>query len=536
MPDLCVSGPQASLLAALVQASQDMIAAVDRHSRCVVLNPAFQRTIAELYGRVPAVGMTLQEVFGHGPDDLAQILAMYHRILAGEPVSGRSVIGPPGRQRTVEVSGLPLRDDGESISGAAVILKDVTEQVTLQATLQRLTDELAGTAAPRQDLLAALMHHAPVGVGFFDWDLRFITVNTALAAMNGPSVAEHLGRRVREVLPDIGTEVETYMREVFRTGQPLWRHDIGGETPAARHVQRHWQAVYFPVFDPQGRVGAVGVVVIEDTERHEVVEALRLATEEAQRHLARLEAVLGEREELLARMQKALAVRDDFLSVASHELRTPVTIVALQLGLLLRQVERATDGSIPVAQFEPKLHGLQRYLDRLTHLVLGLLDVTRLESGHLELDLQPVDLGGLVQDAAERHHEVAALSGCTLETEAPAGVVVIGDQGRLEQILSNLLTNAGKYGHGHPISLRVTARGQMGAIQVTDQGPGIPKDDQERIFGRFERATPGRQIAGLGLGLYIAREFARAMGGEITVDSEPGHGATFTVSLPAAPK
>jgi signal transduction histidine kinase len=162
----------------------------------------------------------------------------------------------------------------------------------------------------------------------------------------------------------------------------------------------------------------------------------------------------------------------------------------------------------------------------------ALLDVSRITSGRLELAREETDLAELARDAAARLAEEAAEAGSPIACETPAPVVARVDPARVEQVFQNLLSNAVKYGSGKPVRVAVRAAEGRAHIEVHDAGIGIGAADQGRIFGRFERAVSGRNYAGLGLGLWIARRIVEAHGGTIRVASAPGAGSTFTVELP----
>jgi PAS domain S-box-containing protein len=232
-----------------------------------------------------------------------------------------------------------------------------------------------------------------------------------------------------------------------------------------------------------------------------------------------------------ARAERAVRVRDEFLSVASHELRTPLSALMLQLGGLEHMI---ADGGAD-DRIAKKTAAALRHTHRLAKLVESLLDVSRLAAGRLTLTVEDCDLGELVQEVTERLGDEARRAGCPLIVRAQPGLHGACDRLRVEQVLTNLLGNALKYGAGHPIEIDVgedLAR-DAATVTVRDHGIGIAPDDLPRIFDRFERAAPARHYGGLGLGLYIAREIVQAHGGWIRADSVPGDGATFTVGLPS---
>jgi signal transduction histidine kinase len=231
-----------------------------------------------------------------------------------------------------------------------------------------------------------------------------------------------------------------------------------------------------------------------------------------------------------AGLQLAVAARDQLIWVASHELRTPLNALGLQLQGLARSA-----GALD-ARAQRRVDTAQRQVARLARLVDELLDVTRITSGELLLELEDVDLVALITDVAERDGEALAQAGCALSLTLPAEPVVgRWDPLRLEQALQNLLANAIKFGAGKPISISLVAAPERVSITVADHGIGIAEADHQRIFQRFERAVTHQRFGGLGLGLWIVGEVARACGGAVRVESRPGEGARFILELPRRP-
>lgn len=247
--------------------------------------------------------------------------------------------------------------------------------------------------------------------------------------------------------------------------------------------------------------------------------------------LARLVAAAVDTARLTWRAQDAVRVRDEFLSIASHELKTPLTSLALQSDSL-----RASAGRGDAEALVRKSEVIRRSVDRLTRLVASLLDLSRINAGRLELELEPVDLAEVARDVVARFEEEAARAACPLSLEAPEPVVGRWDRVRLDQVLTNLLGNAVKYGPGRPVEVRVLADGDRALLSVRDHGIGISAADQRRIFERFERAVSRRHYGGFGLGLWIVREIVEVLGGTVRVESAPGAGSTFTVALSRAPE
>jgi PAS domain S-box-containing protein len=239
------------------------------------------------------------------------------------------------------------------------------------------------------------------------------------------------------------------------------------------------------------------------------------------------------RERLLAELKEAVRARDEFLQIASHELKTPLTPLQMQLGSVIRSLRSM---AVQDQRLIKKIEVATRQTERISSLVENLLDVSRITGGRLALQLEEFDLTEIVGDVAERFQVEAQKAGCALTVVALSPLVGRWDRLRLEQVISNLLSNAIKYGPKRPVEVDLGERGGMIRIAVTDHGIGIDEAARERIFERFERAVSTRHYGGLGLGLFITRQICEAHGGSIAVESRPGNGSTFTVLLPREPR
>jgi signal transduction histidine kinase len=235
----------------------------------------------------------------------------------------------------------------------------------------------------------------------------------------------------------------------------------------------------------------------------------------------------------LAERRAAIGVRDEFISIASHELKTPLTALKLRLAAAIRtQGIPAPRDVVAEEKLGRSLGAAGTTTDRIVALVDDLLDASRLTAGRLALHIEVVSLPELVNDVAGRLRDQAAEAGSQIEIDAPEPIVGRWDRIRIEQIVTNLLSNAIKYGGGKPIRLSAHTANERVRVDVKDAGPGISRGDQARIFQAFERVTTANRVGGLGLGLYIGRQIAAAHGGTLSVDSKPGHGSTFTLELP----
>ncbi|WP_437814896.1 AAA family ATPase [Sorangium sp. So ce1078] len=248
--------------------------------------------------------------------------------------------------------------------------------------------------------------------------------------------------------------------------------------------------------------------------------------------LGRRAALALDNARLYAMAQEAIGRRDEFLMIASHELKTPLTSLQMQIQMLERLLRRDPSANLTPARLETMLQVLNRQIARLGHLVDELLDVSRLHIGRLTLACEPVELASLTREIVGRMAPQLAAAGCRTELEMDEPVVGHWDRSRLEQALLNLLSNAMKYGTHQPIHVGVRRQATSALIIVRDHGIGIAEEDQARIFNRFERAVPARNFGGLGLGLYLVRWIVTSHGGTVRVESKPNAGATFVVELP----
>jgi signal transduction histidine kinase len=241
----------------------------------------------------------------------------------------------------------------------------------------------------------------------------------------------------------------------------------------------------------------------------------------------RMLAEIGRRQE---QALQAVRVRDEFLSVASHELKTPLTSLKLQVQSLLEQPPVFSDKA-EAQRMTSSLALTDRQVRRLERLIGNLLDVSRIAVGRFHLQTEDVDLPAMVRDVVAQFSAEIARSGAPVTLDLSDHAVGRWDPLRLEQVVVNLLSNALKYGDGKPIDIRVTADDEAARLTVHDQGVGVDVANHARIFERFERAV-SVNYGGLGLGLYITRQIVQAHGGSIRVESALGQGATFTVEIP----
>jgi signal transduction histidine kinase len=273
--------------------------------------------------------------------------------------------------------------------------------------------------------------------------------------------------------------------------------------------------------DPVGAIGAYWATRHRPTPREEqLLQALANST-----------AIAIANAELYREARAAVRTRDQFFAVAAHELRTPLTVLQLSCQAAERDLERGE----PLEAVKKRIATASEMTQRLARLIDDMLDVSHMGGGariDTTFQLAEVDLAAIAQTVAARFREPRLGRGSAITVDAPAAVVGRWDGSRLEQVVTNLLSNACKYGEGKPVAVRVAARDGSATLEVADQGIGVAPADAHRIFGPFERAVSVDHYGGLGFGLFIVRTLVEAFGGRVDLDSQPGRGARFIVELP----
>lgn len=353
-------------------------------------------------------------------------------------------------------------------------------------------------------LLDTIYATAPIGLGFWDRDLRFVRVNQRLAEINGLPPEAHIGKTPAELLPGI-ENIEgliTSWRHILATGEPL-NMEISGQTPAVPGCCRYWNESFYPV-RVGGEIVGIGAVVEEVTERKRAEQAAR----EADRR------------------------KDEFLALLAHELRNPLAPIRNAVDIL-RRSEEPESGLTRIADM------IERQVGQLTRMVDDLLDVSRIGQGKIALKKEPLELRDICRTAAETVRPQLDAKAQRLEIRLPdTPVWSEGDPVRLTQVLSNLLGNAVKFtGEGGRIALILEKFNYHALIRVRDNGAGMLPELLPRVFDLFTQGQAGRDraLGGLGIGLSLVKSLVELHGGKVEAHSDgPGLGSEFVVRLPMA--
>ncbi len=235
-------------------------------------------------------------------------------------------------------------------------------------------------------------------------------------------------------------------------------------------------------------------------------------------------------------LRHAISARDEFLSIASHELKTPLAALKLQLQMRKKSLSKKDAPPPPAEAVIFELNMSLKQVESLTNLVDDLLDISRIQAGRFHLNVEKTNLAGVTADIVSRYRDQLNDAGCTVTTDLDESVEGLWDHFRIEQILVNLIGNLVKYAPKCRATIAVQKTGDFALLTVEDTGPGIPFEKQIKIFEPFERCNQNQSVSGLGLGLFVVRKIVQAHHGTINVESCPGLGTKFIVQLPFSPQ
>jgi signal transduction histidine kinase len=511
---------------------------------CLLTNPAYRT----LFGTEPPPEYN---IFRDEVTERLGLVALLRRAFEGETVQTPVFWYDPKELRHIQVvdaqraaiscTCFPLGSPGGEVRHVAIAYKDVTAEMTLrdagQERLRALANTSTALAQATTDFQAALEALAQL-VSETLGECCVLTLLDEKKPRLEVVASYHPDPEARQLLKttvygSYGSAEGPPMR-VLKTGQPVLvpcvpqAGILESLSPRSRpFVERFgMHSILLVPLRAQGKViGTLGAT------RGRPGQPYTLEDQHFLQELADRAGLTIQNVRLLKTAQEAVRLRDDFLSIASHELKTPLTPLSLKLQGLTRVAERVQDPDL-FQRLTRDVEVMRRQVKRLSDLISDLLDVARISGGRLKLQLEPVELSGLVREVASRFEPEAERTGGSLDVLAGEPLVGNWDRLRLEQVVTNLLSNALKYGAGKPVHVHLAPAEGQARLTVWDEGIGIEPDHLARIFEKFERAVSERHYGGLGLGLYITQQIVQALGGTISVRSTPSKGASFTVLLP----
>jgi PAS domain S-box-containing protein len=443
-----------------------------------------------------------------------------------------------GEERWSLVSGAPVFDADGDVELSVSVFREFTERRRTEQAWQFLARASAvlGSSLDFQDTLKQVASLAVPRIA--DWcgveivDAEGSLAQLAVAHVDAAKV--ELAKEWRRRWPPGPTSP---LYQVVATGLPELIPEItdqmieaGAPEPEQRRVAFAIglrSAMLVPLVVAGKPIGALSFITAESGRRYQP-EDLILATE-----IARRASLAIENARAFTEARTAIETRDNFLAIASHELRTPLSALTILTTSLARAATQGRLMKLGEEGVRDRLLRAERQTSQLGRLVDRLLDVSRLSNRDLRLEREEADLAEIVREVVARYEDTVVEGGGRIHLAVHGQAIGWWDRSRLDQVVSNLVGNAVKYGAGAAITISLTGSGASHVrLSVRDEGPGIAPEHQERIFDQFERATGSQSLPGMGLGLWLVRRIVTAHGGTVTVDSSPGSGATFHVVLP----
>lgn len=434
------------------------------------------------------------------------------------------------------VQAIPILEDSGAVRMVINTFQDITQLKRSEQRLRLLADAGAvlGASVDYQETLQELADLLVRTIA--DWCVVDIvetgSVATRIAVSHVDPAKRHLAEEIqRRYPPDPGDP--NGIHEVIRTGIPVLVPDVSEEAlRAAARDEEHFQllqsaGIQSAVIVPLRARGEVlgTMTLIGSSVRHRLTQADLPLVEE----LAGRAATAIDNARLLHEAQQAITLRDDFLAMASHDMRTPLAVILANLQLARR---RLTGEETEREEIAKHLDTAERTTQKLTGLVGELMDISILRTGQpLPLTLEPADLGLVTQGVAAEYQRLSGNHEIT--TEIAPGVTGTWDAMRVERVLRNLLDNALKYSPGGGvIHITVRPEGESAIVEISDHGVGIPDDEVPHLFEKFHRGSNTRDLRGTGLGLAGSLAIVQQLGGTIEASSRLGEGSTFRLRLP----
>jgi PAS domain S-box-containing protein len=535
--------------AAILDSALDSIISMDHKGRILEFNSAAEKTFG--YLRSSAVGRELSELIIPARMREAHRQGLKRYLESGaEHILGRRVelpaIRADGSEFSAELSLIRVSSpDAPVFTG---FLRDVTERKNNEKMLMessrriRALFETSRSFAEARLNLSQIFDSIASSVSEYFQDGCVVRLFSEDSAQLKTVAFHHVDTDARYLLAPVLAQVHDFIdrkstEEILRTGKPVL---VAGspDQMRSRLSPEHWPLlVRFPVHSwiivplrvANKVIGTVAAFRFRAAPGYSLDDNLWL------QEVADRAALSISSAQLYLEAQRAIELREEFMAIASHELKTPLTPLRMQLQLLNHLLRKG----IAIAgangeELKAVIVDSDQQLIRLTRLVDDILDSTRLRTGKFTLTLVNCDIASLVAGVLKRMEQSLGPKSAGIRHHIEPVSHCMCDPARLEQVVINLLSNALKFGGEKPVEVKVSEKSGKVYVSVRDYGIGVAKADQTRIFERLERAVSFRQFGGLGMGLYIARQIVEQHGGHIWLKSEPGHGSDFIVELPVA--
>lgn len=479
-------------LRAIIEGTDDLICAQNLEGRFIASNASHKKEFQRIFGKELVLGMQMSDLLAHLPQEQEKAVAVWNRALTGEPFVLTEEYGDDARSRCFyELRYSPIRDSEGNLIGATELARNVTRERLVRLELQEGEKRFRLLADAMPQIVWTTKPDGLIDYLNAQW-YAYTGLNPDLEIQEDRNQVIHFDDRLKN-------------QAAWQKAQKeISRYEVELRLQGKEGQYRWFMGRAVPVIDSLGRVQAwFGTC----TDIHD--------------------QKLVQRE-----LEGAVRARDHFLSIASHELKTPLTSLQLLIQLRQRNLKRKIPEMFTPEKIQEDLKEQYECVNRIGRLVDDILDVSRISEGKLRFQFEEVDLCEIVNGVLSRFQVTAESEGVEILLEVCQPIVGKWDRFRLEQVFLNLLTNALKYGKKKPIHVRVESKDNHAVLTVRDEGMGIQTEDIHRIFQRFERAISADEVSGLGLGLYISQEIVQRHHGNIHVKSKFGSGSEFIVILP----
>ena len=496
--------------------------------------------VADLNGKISLYNSQMMNLIG----DPAHAFHTFHKPLMSslqcEVLNSHEIkLQKIGQFQIVSTSSGPIHDPDGKITASVLIATEITKQKRIESNQNFLTRI--------KSLLISTIDYDKVLNQLSDAVIPYLADGCIIDVVDGESfkrlITKHIDPEIEELMNEMikkyplksGAPLPS-MRAIETGQSQFYREADTSVIASSTYNEDHMNMVLkigsrshmtFPL-QVRGKVmGAINFIVTKkDRSLFDDIDF------ELGKNIARHTSLVIDNARLFKDAKSAVELRDDFISMASHELRTPMTSINLQIDVLRSLVDSIESQPEITSIMYKFLESTRNQLNRLTRLVDDMLDISRISTGKLKLAFRTTNIKLIIEDVLARFEEQTKASNIEVKFFCDTDIFCLADGERLDQVITNFMTNAIRYGKKKPIHVYLLENESTITIKVQDFGRGVMKEDQERIFNRFERAHTSEDVSGLGLGLYINKQIVDEHNGNISIESEPGKGATFIVELP----